>query len=289
MKVAIIGSKGLLGADLSIACRQAGAETIELAREQMDLTHPLQVRERLPTVRWVINCAAFSDIEEAEKKHRRAFAVNSEGARAVAVCCARRGIRLMHISCAGVFDGRKATPFTETDAPNPLNAHGLSKLAGEKAVRAEGGKSLIVRLPVLFGLRGKSLPAELLADACKGRFPLKVPADEMVSPAYSRHVAEGLLRLLSLNVTGLVHLGAASRCTWVEFAQALVERVHPGAEVVGVPAASFHPLAERPSQTVLDSQRFRQWTGYALPGWRQALEAWLTDAGVAGGQPRGKS
>jgi dTDP-4-dehydrorhamnose reductase len=280
MKVAIVGSKGWLASALAIVCRKAGMETIELAREYLDITQPVQVRVLLPTVHWVINCAAFSDIEGSEKQRARAFAVNSEGARALSVSCQRRGIRLMHISCAGVFDGRKATPYTEKDEPNPLNTHGLSKYAGEKAVRAEGGKVLIVRLPVLFGTREGRWPAGLLAAAREGRFPLKVPADEIVAPAYVRHVAEGLVRLLTLDVTGVVHVGAAGRCTWIEFAQALVERVSPGGEVVGVPSAEFYGRVARPEHTVLDSQRFRQWTGHALPGWRQGLEAWLNDAGA---------
>lgn len=280
MKVAIVGSKGWLGSALAVVCRKAGVEPIELTRDQLDITQPVQVRERLPAVQWVINCAAFSDIEGAEKQRARAFAVNSEGARALSVSCQRRAIRLMHISCGSVFDGLKATPFTETDKPNPLNTHGLSKLAGEKAVRTEGGKSLIVRLPVLFGTREGRWPAGLLAAAREGRFPLKVPAEEIVSPAYIRHVAEGLVRLLALDVTGVVHVGAAGRCTWIEFARALVERVSPGGEVVGVPSADFYGSVARPAQTVLDSQRFRQWTGHALPGWRQGLEAWLNDAGA---------
>ncbi|MBU1692464.1 MAG: NAD(P)-dependent oxidoreductase [Verrucomicrobia bacterium] len=279
MKVAIVGSKGLLGSALAVVCRKAGMGTIELAREQLDITQPLQVRERLPAVHWLINCAAFSDIDGAEKQRAKAFAINNEGARALSVSCQRRGIRLMHISCGSVFSGLKATPYTEMDEPNPPNTHGLSKLAGEKSVRAEGGKVLIVRLPVLFGNREGRWPAELLTAAREGRFPLKVPADEIVAPAYSRHVAEGLVRLLSLDVAGIVHVGAAGRCTWIEFAQALVARMSPGGEVVGVPSADFYGRVARPAHTVLDSQRFRQWTGHALPGWREGLEAWLNDAG----------
>lgn len=280
MKVAIIGSRGLLGTDLTAACRRAGWDVIELGREQLDVTQPAVVRKNLPPVPWVINCAAFSDIEAAEKQRAQAFAVNSEGARAVAVSCARRGIRLMHISCAGVFDGRKATPFRESDEPRPVNVHGLSKLAGEKAIRAEGGKSLVVRLPVLFGVRGGGLPNTLL-DAVRARqFPLKVPAEEMVTPAYTRHVAEGLVKLLSLDVTGIVHVAPAGRCTWREFAQVLVDRLSPGAAIEDVPFALFYPLSERPLQTVLDAQKYRQWTGHALPGWHQGVEAWLADAGA---------
>lgn len=278
MKVAIIGAKGLLGADLSAACRRAGLDVSEISRGQMDITQPAQVRKGLPPVPWVINCAAFSDVEAGEKQRSAAFAVNSEGARALAVSCARRGMRLMHISCAGVFDGRKATPFKETDEPNPLNAHGLSKLAGEKAVRAEGGKSLIVRLPPLYGWRGQHIPAALWAALQDKRLPLKVPAEEIVSPSYSRHVAEGLVKLLSLDATGVVHVGPAGRCTWKEFAQVLADRISPGAPIEEVPMALYYPLAERPLQTVLDSQRYRQWTGHALPGWHQGLEAWLSEA-----------
>ncbi|MBP7830781.1 MAG: NAD(P)-dependent oxidoreductase [Kiritimatiellae bacterium] len=278
MKVAIIGSKGLLGADLCAACRRAGMGVVELAREQMDVTQPAKVRQSLPPVPWVINCASFSDVEACEKQRAAAFAVNSEGARALAVSCARRGIRLMHISCAGVFDGRKATPFKETDEPNPLNAHGLSKLAGEKAVRAEGGKSLIVRLPSLFGWGGQNIPAGLFAALQAKQLPLKVPAEEIIAPAYSRHVAEGLVKLLSLDATGVVHVGPAGRCTWKEFAQVLADRISPGAPIEEVPMALYYPLAERPMQTVLDSQRYRQWTGHALPGWHQGLEAWLSEA-----------
>jgi len=282
MKIAIIGSSGLLGSDLAAACRRAGALAVEFSREKMDLTQPGAVRNALPAVSWVINCAAFSDIEGAQHQRAQAFAVNSEGARALAVSCTRRGIRLMHLSCASVFDGHKSLPYKESDEPRPVNVHALSKLAGEKAVRGEGGKPLIVRLPALFGSRGKTFPAELLASIREKRFPLKVPADETVSPAYSRHVAEALLQLVSHGASGIVHLGAHGRCTWVEFARALLERMGQEAPIEEVPAATFYPKTERPLHTVLDAQRFREWTGHALPGWQQGLECWLADTQEAG-------
>lgn len=283
MKVAIIGSNGLLGAELVMACRRAGLAPVALSREQMDLTQPRQVRDTLPPVSWIINAAAFSDIEGAERHRAQAFAVNSEGARTLAVCCARRGIHLMHISCAGVFDGRKSIPYRESDEPNPINSHALSKLAGEKNVRAEGGKSLIIRLPVLFGAREDSLPAELRAAILEKRFPLKVPSDETVSPAFSRHVAEGLVSLLRHETTGILHVGAPGRCTWMEFARALLERMQQEGPIEEVPSAVFYPSADRPAHTVLDAQRFRQLTGHALPAWQQGLEAWLESLRQGGG------
>lgn len=277
MRITIVGAGGALGRHLAAACRERGWEVVELPHSKVDITQPRQVREALQACDCVVNCAAQQDYRAVQHHRHRAIHVNAEGARTLALSCLRRGIRFVHISCACVFDGMKPTAYTEADTPRPLNVLGLSKFMGEKAVRAEGGRSLIVRLPFLLGSQPWSPAMEWLAAVRAGRFPLRVPEQEVVAPAYVGHAASALADVIAASAEGILHIGASGRCTWAEFARALIERVSPGGEVVEVPASSFYGGVPWPAQTVLEAATFRQLTGRALPDWRDALTAWLAE------------
>lgn len=279
MKVVVLGADSPLGAAVAAACRAAQFEVREMTTEQMDLTVPAQVRKRMPASDWVINCVKFFRVDEAEQNRAHAFAVNAEGAHAVAATCARRAIRLLHVSVADVFDGRKSRPYTEVDEPHPVNVFGLSCLAGEKAVRAEGGTFIIARIAAVYGWQGDCLARSWLDALKAGRPVLDAPGDERVTPTYVRHAAEAIATLIGSRHHGLVHVASSGRCSWFEFARALAQRVRPDVEVRAINAQTLPRLAPRPLNTMLDTRRFHHWTGRVMPSWEEGLDAFLSEAG----------
>lgn len=281
MKVAVIGCNGMLGTDLVGACRTAGIEPLGLDLPGFDVTKFEQVRANLPEVDRVVNCAAYVRVDDAESQREQAYAVNAEGAGNVARICSARGIGMIHISTDYVFDGRKGSAYSENDRVNPLSVYGASKLAGEELIRGAGGRSLIVRTQSLFGVRGANFVRTIAQRLKKSDEPLRVVNDQFSSPTYTRHLAEAIVRLLQSEREGIVNVVAFGHCSWFEFAQAIARRVKPGAKINAVGSAEYPRPATRPAYSVLDTTRYRNWTGSSLPTWQQGLDEYLAEEKLA--------
>ena len=281
MKVAVIGCNGMLGTDLMAACRAAGIEPLGLDLPGFDITKFECVRANLPAVDGVVNCAAYTRVDDAEREREQAYAVNAEGAGNVARICSARSIGLIQISTDYVFDGRKGSAYSEGDPVNPLNVYGASKLAGEELVRGAGGRSLIVRTQSLFGVRGANFVRTIAQRMKKSDEPLRVVNDQFSSPTYTRHLAEAIVRLLQPGQQGTVNVVASGHCSWFEFAQAIAAHVKPGAEIIPVGSIEYPRPAARPAYSVLDTRRCQEWIGSALPPWQKGLEEYIAEEKLA--------
>jgi dTDP-4-dehydrorhamnose reductase len=277
MKVAVIGCNGMLGTDLVAACSSAGIEALGLDLPGFDVTKFDGVRANIPAVDRVVNCAAYTRVDDAETQRDPAYAVNAEGAGNVARICSARNIGLIHISTDYVFDGRKGSAYSEDDPVNPVNVYGASKLAGEELVRGAGGRSLIIRTQSLYGVRGANFVRAIVQRLKKSDEPLRVVNDQFTSPTYSRHLAAAIVRLLQSEREGIVNVVASGHCSWFEFAQEIIARVKPGAGIVPVGAAEYARPAPRPAYSVLSTKRYREWTGSALPTWKKGLEEYIAE------------
>jgi dTDP-4-dehydrorhamnose reductase len=281
MKVAVLGCNGMLGTDLVAACRGAGVETVGLDLPDFDIANLNCVRANFPLVNQAVNCAAYTRVDDAEAQRDLAYAVNAEGAGNVARVCSARNIRLIQISTDYVFDGRKESAYSEDDPVNPLNVYGASKLAGEEQVRGAGGRSLIIRTQSLFGARGVNFVRTIAQRLYKSDEPLRVVNDQFSSPTYTRHLAGAIVRLLPLGREGIVNVVASGFCSWFEFAQVIAARVKPDARIQPVGSAEYARPAVRPACSVLDTHRYREWTGSVLPSWQKGLEEYLAEEKLA--------
>jgi len=277
MKVVVLGAKGMLGSDLVAACLDQGMQTIGYDLDELDITDFHAVRKRLPLADWVINCAAYTRVDEAETNRDAAYDINAEGARHVARTCAKKRMKTVYISTDYVFDGNRRRPYLEQDQTNPLNVYGASKLAGEKAVRSEGGEYLLVRTQSLFGAKGRNFVRAIIEKLERSDEPLRVVEDQVTAPTYTRHLADAILRLLRVQASGIVHVTASQECTWHQFAQAIAERVKPGASILPVGSAELNLPAARPPYAVLDNRRYRLLTGHRMPTWAEGLDAYLRE------------
>lgn len=280
MKVLVVGSKGMLGTDLVEACLEAGHRTIGKDLDELDIRDYQELKSAMPAAEVVVNCAAFTRVDEAETKRDEAYSVNAEGARNLMLVCKKKKIRLIQLSTDYVFDGTRKRPYTERDRTCPISIYGASKLAGEKAVRAIGAHFLVIRTQALFGKHGHNFVKSILKQLSECDEPLRVVNDQRMAPTYTRHLAQAITNLIKAQAEGVVHVAASGECTWFEFAQAIAQRVKPGAEVVPISTSELDLPASRPPYAILDTRRYRTLTGQVMPTWEQGLEEYLVEEGV---------
>jgi dTDP-4-dehydrorhamnose reductase len=276
MTIVLLGGKGMLGSDLVDAARARGWQPVALDLPEIDITREAGLAEAIPPCDAVINCAAFTRVDDAEKERELCWSINANGAGHVARACASRELPLIHLSTDYVFDGRKGSDYGEDDPVAPLNYYGESKLAGEQQVLVAGGGAVVVRTQSLFGLRGRSFIRAILNQIQQGKTSLRVVADQVSSPTYTPHLADALLRLLAVKPpAGVINVAARGHCSWWEFAAAIVARVKPGLEILKLSTAELSFPALRPAYSVLNTTRYTSLTGHPMPRWEEGLEAYL--------------
>ncbi|HWC85406.1 MAG TPA: dTDP-4-dehydrorhamnose reductase [Solirubrobacteraceae bacterium] len=278
MRLLVTGAAGMLGRDVARAAAAAGHDVTALARGELDVTDPdavaAAVREARPEA--VINCAAWTDVDGAEKCAEEAFAVNGPGAGNVARAAAEAAAWSVHVSTDYVFSGEKGAPYLESDPTGPRSQYGRGKLAGELAVaQAAPGRHSIVRSSWLFGAGGRCFPATILRAGSE-RDELTVVDDQVGCPTFTGHLGPALVALTQDPILGLVHVAGGGSCSWFQFAQEIVALAGLGCEIVPGSTAELGRPAPRPAYSVLGSERDG---APRLPEWREGLQAFLA-AGV---------
>jgi len=282
MKTLVIGAAGQLGRDL---CPRLPGEVIPLTRAQADLTRAETLRalvgEHRPDV--VVNCAAYNFVDRAESEPEAAFAVNAWGVRHLAQVCRDLDCTLVQFSSDYVFglDAERTTPLSETDLPGPVSVYGLSKLAGEYAVRSTAPRHFVIRTCGLYGVwgsggKGGNFVETMLRLAGQGK-PLRVVGDQMCTPSYTVDIAEATVPLIQSGRFGLYHLTNGGACSWHELAKTILELSGIKAEVTPITSKEFGAAARRPAYSVLAPVAYRA-LGLAPPrSWREALAGYLQE------------
>lgn len=265
----------MLGQDVRAVAEAAGHEPVALARGELDITNPSAVDSAVgdhrPDV--VINCAAWTNVDGAETEEEAATLVNGAGAGHVAAAAARHGAWTLHVSSDYVFDGRAREPYVESSPTGPLSAYGRSKLAGEQAVAAAApGRHTTVRSSWLFGVGGPCFPATIRRLASE-RDELTVVDDQVGCPTFTGHLAAALVELAWTRPLGVVHVAGGGRCSWYEFAQAIVEACGLECYVRPGRTEDLARPAPRPAFSVLGTERAPELP--KLADWRQGLRDYL--------------
>lgn len=271
MRILITGAGGQLGQDLQAVLRDEEVDARD--RRALDISDAEAVLALVKEIRpdWVINAAAFNDVDRAERAAEEAFAVNARGPANLASAAADVDAGLVHISTDYVFDGTKGTAYTEEDQPNPLSVYGRSKYQGERAVLESTASACVLRTAWLYGVHGKNFVKAILEKAKEGR-PLDVVADQVGSPTSTRDLAEAINRLIRTRAHGLFHVANAGACSRFEFAKAIVRGA---VEVRPITSAQASRPAPRPENSSLSSVR---WPSLGLPPlrpWQAALDDFL--------------
>ncbi|MDR2308804.1 MAG: dTDP-4-dehydrorhamnose reductase [Paucimonas sp.] len=281
MKILVCGRNGQVAQALEHALTGLG-EVHLLGREQLDQAHPERLRATLRQLApdLLINAAAHTAVDQAESEPELAFAINAESPRVLAEEAARLGAPLIHYSTDYVFDGNKAEPYNEDDATGPLGVYGRSKLAGEQAIRAVGGKHLILRTSWVYSQHGRNFLLTM-QRLLQERPQLKVVADQIGAPTWAATIAASTRALIErwhddqAGAWGTYHLTAQGETSWFGFAQAIGEQLKarglPCAELLPIPSSEYPTPARRPLNSRLDCSRLaREWQ-VSQPHWHEAL------------------
>lgn len=283
-RVVVVGSTGQLGSDLVERLRQTGLHVVvPLSHHEIECTDPGSVARVLrslgPDV--VINAAGYVRVDEAEERPEEAFRVNAYGALFVARTCAELGSACVYLSTDYVFGGEKDGPYTEDDAPCPINVYGASKLAGEHLTRQSAERSLIVRLASLFGksgARGKGGNfVETVLERARRAERLRIVADVQMSPTYAADAAVVVERLVNSGTTGVCHVTNSGTCSWYELARLALELAGIDANIEPVPSAEYRSKARRPRNSALATLRLDE--SEQPRAWQVALRSYLAERG----------
>ncbi|HDN94951.1 MAG TPA: dTDP-4-dehydrorhamnose reductase, partial [Nitrospirae bacterium] len=216
MKIALTGSDGMLGHDIQKVFTDV--ELINFTLHDFDITDLDRTLSAIKEARpdYLIHPAAYTDVDGCEKDPETAYQVNAIGAKNVATACEEIGCPVLYISTDYVFDGTKEEPYIESDAPNPLNEYGLSKLKGERFVSSLTDSFYIVRTSWLYGKNGRNF-VEIISRLLPEKDEIRVVNDQTGSPTYTYDLALKLRELIGKGY-GTYHITNSSKCSWYEFA-----------------------------------------------------------------------
>lgn len=273
--IVVTGADGQLGS----ALRQVlGSGPVYLTRNDLDLRDgdaiERTIMELQPSI--VINCAAYTAVDAAEKNEALAYAVNADAvgslARATAVC----GARFVTVSTDYVFDGTARHPYVESSQTNPINVYGASKLAGEHAALEANNKALIVRTSWVLSGTHPNFVATMIRLARERE--ISVVADQIGHPTLATDLAKGIVAALDAHATGILHMTNTGATSWFGLAREAVEiaGIDPGT-ITPCTTAEYPTPAKRPANSVLDSERLSTLGVAALPPYIDGLGALIKD------------
>jgi dTDP-4-dehydrorhamnose reductase len=268
----------MLGSDVVEACAARDHEVVGLARAELDVTDADAVEAAIDRHRpdAVVNAAGWTDVDGAEGAEGAAMRVNDTAAALLASAAAAIGAKVLYVSSDYVFDGAKGRPYVESDLPGPISAYGRSKQAGETSVAVANPRHFVVRSAWLFGTRGANFVETMLRLGSEQPEVLVV-SDQVGSPTYTRHLAEGIALLIEGDEFGIHHLAGAGSCSWFEFAQEIFDQAGLESRVMAGTTEMLARKAPRPANSVLGSERSDP---IVLPHWKQGLAEYMAERSV---------
>jgi len=271
LRILLTGRNGQVGWELERALPALGDVTAT-DRTGLNLENTDDLRRVVREVRpdLIVNAAAYTAVDKAESERERAMQVNAVAPGLLAEEAKQLGGLLVHYSTDYVFEGKKRTPYTEDDAPNPISHYARTKLEGERAIAATGCRHLILRTSWVYGPRAANFYQIILRKAAAGE-PMLMVDDQTSVPTPSVFVAEYTLALLRKKTTGLLHLVPSGEATRYEFARAVVQGCGSRSTIEAARSESFPSPARRPRYSAMSNRAAAQILGAPLLHWRDAL------------------
>jgi len=282
MKILITGAGGQLGHETRLMLQQKGVTTIGIGRQDVDFSQPEQVAAHIAAQRadWVINCAAYTQVDKAEDDAELAFRVNRDAAKAVAEGVQSYAGRLLHISTDFIFNGEQSHPYKENDMAHPLGVYGQSKWEGEQAVKKILPDATILRTAWVYGAHGNNFIKTILRLASE-REELGIIDEQIGSPSWTFDISQAMYTLIEKECSGIYHFTNEGVASWYDFALAAINE----AKSLGfklkvkyirpIPASAYPTPAARPAYSVLSKEKIRAVLDYDIPHWQASLKTML--------------
>jgi dTDP-4-dehydrorhamnose reductase len=280
--VLIIGSRGQLGSDMVKICRSAGFNVIEIDYPDIDITDKAKTISFIEQCQaaYIINCAAYTAVDDCESHPKEAYALNAEGPRNIALGAQKTGATIIHISTDYVFDGEKSTPYLEGDLCNPLTVYGKTKLEGERLTAESCKKHQIYRIAWLYGTHGNNFVKTIRNVATKKKLAgesLSVVNDQFGTPTYTIEVCEQIVKMLGTDNYGIFHCTCEGSCSWYDFTKEVLSSSGIDIEVRPCTTAEFIRPAPRPHFSVLENSRLKKMGHNIMNDWKTAFQKFLAE------------
>ena len=285
MRILVTGAEGQLGRSVRRAVERgygvASDDYLFTDVAELDITNREAVLDYVADnhIDIIINCAAYTNVERAEEDEERAHLLNAVAVGYLAEAAKRNDALLVHISTDYVFMGGCCAMLTEESNPQPVNAYGRTKLAGERAVQASGCHHIIVRTAWLYSEFGANFVKTMLRLTAE-RESVRVVSDRLGTPTYAGDLAEALVGIITERNfrEGLYHYTNLGECSWWQFAKEIARLAgHEGCEIVPCTTAEYGARAARPHYAVLDKKKFMTTFGVSIPEWRESLKKCLDE------------
>lgn len=280
INVLVTGSNGQLASCIKDRAKEdLGLHFIYTDYQDLDICNLNDVEEFFKTnqkIDYCINCAAYTAVDKAEEDVNKAFEINAQGAKNLALICNEQDTVLIHVSTDFVFDGSKTEPYIETDIANPISVYGASKLKGELEIQKTHKKHFIIRTSWLYSEHGTNFMKTMLQLA-ETRDEVSVVSDQIGSPTYAGDLADVLLKIISSKNTNfdLYHYSNEGVASWYDFAKAIFETSNLKIKVKAIKTESYSSLAKRPVYSVMDNSKIAYEVGVSMRFWKDSLKKTL--------------
>lgn len=282
MNITIIGCNGQLGYDMVSLCEADGNRVYGIDYPDIDITDRISteiaLKKSLPEL--IINCAAYTAVDDCERNQKEAIAVNAGGVANIAEVAKSLSIPMVQISTDYVFDGHKKSPYLESDKPNPQSVYGKSKLEGEKRLCAITEKHFLFRIAWLYGSHGKNFVKTIHSlgkEMHQKKRPLKVVNDQFGTPTYTKDICRQILKAFQTGIYGTYHCTSEGECSWYDFACYILNSFNIATEVIPCSTEEFPRPAQRPPYGVLENMHLKSLNINIMPHWQKAFDAFVSE------------
>ena len=286
LSILVVGASGQLGSEIfDCHALHSAYSFIFLKRNELDISSHSELENFFENsnVDVVINCAAYTDVVQAELERDKADAANFLGVKNLAILARELGIKLIHISTDSVFDGKNSRPYIESDVTNPLNAYSKSKVDGENAMLAINPEnSIIIRTSWVYSKYGNNFVKTMIGLACDKR-SVVVVNDQIGTPTSAKDLATAILNILPNIVcknVEIYHYSNEGAISWFDFAKEIFAQSKIDCLVEPISTTDYGASVERPSYSVLDKQKIRKDFNIDVPYWKDSLSDCLIALGV---------
>jgi len=271
MKVLLIGANGQLGYKFCNFLKDK-VELSSFSHSELDVLDFKKLISKFyeisPDV--VINCAAYTKVDQAEEEESLAYQVNAVGAKNVSFASFKINAKVVYFSTDYVFDGTKTLPYNEFDKPNPISIYGKSKLIGEIYAKEFNPNHLILRISWLYGINGSNFVKTIIRLA-KEKGELRIVNDQLGSPTYTLDVVRQTWKLIQADCVGLYHSSNVGQTTWFEFVKRIIEKLNLNTQVIPIKTEEYPALAKRPLFSVLDNYLLKLEGKSIMRNWEEAF------------------
>lgn len=273
-KVAILGAEGMLGSDICLALKAARFSVDCYNHNSCDITDSEEIAAAVHGHEYIVNCAAFTDVEAAEKQPGKAYAVNATAVAKLARQVAAVGAYLLHFSSDFVFDGLTRKPYKESAPPHPVNVYGKTKYEGEKMLREVCPDAGILRIQWTYGHAGDNFIKKVIRKS-RDAPEVTVVDDQIGTPTWTKDIALNVPQILDARLAGIMHYAPQGHASRYEVAKFAVEEMRLPARLVACKSSDFPTTAKRPGNTCFDCALLASSIDLHQPDWQRSLSEFL--------------